>query len=299
MDLTTQDSRAYLHLDYDRAVGVGIVRPRIQITLKARTAQEALAVTRGELVASLSLDNELLGTSPLTFLGALSTLEERVFFEVEVGRHALHYIQERLRGPSLTLTLRLSGLMWVRDSTPREERRTQSHVDFGEETIVPVDTSRTSGGSAITIARSDVYTQLLEPVGVGSYILMEMPIPPIRDPTRWRPVIGHLDKAQVQWALGNDAAVFSNCHAALESCTVAASVTDPKDLLAGIEDDHKRDGLNALVVKTKAYLNSGRHVSKQAGSTQHGEFAVNHQDAEFALAQTRIVVAYLAKLLAV
>jgi hypothetical protein len=68
-------------------------------------------------------------------------------------------------------------------------------------------------------------------------------------------------------------------------------------LLARIEDDEKRKALDALIQKTKAFLDSGRHVSKQAGSAQQGWFPVDHRDAEFARALARILVAYLAKVM--
>jgi len=296
MDLTTLDSRSYLHLDHARTVGIGKVQPRIQVALKARTPQ-GLSVARGQLVASLLLHNEQLGTSPLTFIGPISTLESYLTFDIAVSRHALHYLQEQMLGPSLPLSLGLSGLIWLRSNTPQERQHTGSYTGYEDGTPVPVDSARMSGGMVIILARSDVYTQILEPTGFGRYILMELPVPPVPDPSQWRTAIGHLKKADEQWALGYDAGVFAECHAALESATFAAGENDHRELLAKIEDTRKRDALNLLVQKTKAYLDSGRHASKQAGSEQQGKFAVDHQDAEFALAQTRFLVAYLAKLL--
>ncbi len=296
MDLTTLDSRSYLHLDHARTVGIGKVQPRIQVALKARTPQ-GLAVTRGQLVASLLLHNEQLGTSSLTFIGPISSLESYLTFDVAVSRHALHYLQEQMVGPSLPLSLGLSGLIWLRSNTPQERQPTGSYTGYEDGTPVPVDSARMSGGMVIVLARSDVYTQILEPTGIGRYVLMEMLIPTIPDPVQWRTVIEHLKKADEQWTLGHDADVFSHCHAALESATFAAGERDHRNLLARIEDDYKRGAVDALVQKAKKYLDSGRHVSKQAGSEQQGEFAVDHRDAEFALAQTHMLVAYLAKLL--
>jgi hypothetical protein len=296
MDLTTLDSRLYLHLDYSRTVGIGKVQPRIQVTLKARTAQ-AVEVARGQLIVSLSLNNELLGTSPLTFIGPISTSDTYVVFDIAVNRHALQYLQEHMQGSSLFLSLGLSGLMWVRSVAPPDASQIRNPVGFDDGTPVPVDSARASGGMMIPLARSDVYTQILEPTGFGRYILMELPVPPVPDPSQWRTAIEHLEKADEQWTLGYDAGVFAECHAALESATFAAGENDQRELLAKIEDTRKRDALNLLVQKTKVYLDSGRHASKQAGSEQQGKFAVDHQDAEFARAQTRFLVAYLAKLL--
>ncbi len=91
MDLTTLDNRLYLHLDHAWTVGIGKVQPRIQVALKARTLHD-LSVARGQLVASLLLRNEQLGTSSLTFIGPISTLESYLIFDVAVSRHALHYL---------------------------------------------------------------------------------------------------------------------------------------------------------------------------------------------------------------
>ncbi len=312
MDLTTLDNRLYLHLDHAWTVGIGKVQPRIQVALKARTLQD-LSVARGQLVASLLLHNEQLGTSPLTFIGPISIIESYLTFDVAVSRHALHYLQEQMVGSSLPLSLGLSGLIWLRSNTSQERQPTGSYTGYEDGTPVPVnsgsytgyedgtpvpvDLTRMSGGMVIVLARSDVYTQILEPTGIGRYVLMEMPIPTIPDPARWQTVMEHLQKADEQWTLGHDADVFSHCHAALESATFAAGERDHGNLLARVEDDYKRGAVDALVQKAKKFLDSGLHVSKQAGSEQQGEFAVDHQDAEFALAQTRFLVAYLAKLL--
>lgn len=297
MDLTTEDNRIYLHIEYQRATGVGTVLPRIQVSAAARTAREALTVTRGQLVASVYLGHELLGAGSPLFIGFISSLQTPLVFDVFVDRRALHYLQEQVTGPSLSLTLHLSGILWLRDGTPGEQRRTQAHIDFGDEAPVPVNTTRTGGGLTIAVARSDVYTQLLEPVGIGRYSLMEMPIPSVPDPERWRAALDHLAEAEKQWTLGNDAGVFSSCHAALESCTFAAGETKHTNLLAGIADEEKRKALDALIVKTKALLDSGRHVSKQPGSAQQGWFPVDHRDAEFARLHARLLVTYLAKLI--
>ncbi len=296
MDLTTPDSRSYLHLDHSGTVGIGKVQPRIQVTLKARTAQ-GVEITWGQLIASLSLNNEQLGTSPLTFISPISTFDTYVALDIAVSHHALQHLQEHMQGPSLLLSLGLSGLMWVRSVAPPDASQRRNWTGFDDGTPMSVDSARTSGGMMISLARSDVYTQILEPTGFGRYILMELPVPPVPDPSQWRIAIEHLKKADEQWTLGYDAGVFAECHAALESATFATGENDHRELLAKIEDARKREALNLLVLKTKAYLDSGRHASKQAGSEQQGKFAVDHQDAEFALAQTRFLVAYLAKLL--
>jgi len=228
----------------------------------------------------------------------ISASDTYVPFDIAVSRHALQYLQEHMQGSSLFLSLGLSGLMWVRSVAPPDASQLRNPVGFDDGTPVPVDLARTtSGGMMISLARSDVYTQILEPTGFGRYILMELPVPPVPDPSQWRTAIEHLEKVDEQWTLGYDAGVFAECHAALESATFAAGENDQRELLTKIEDTRKREALNLLVQKTKAYLDSGRHASKQAGSEQQGKFAVDHQDAEFARAQTRFLVAYLAKLL--
>ena len=77
----------------------------------------------------------------------------------------------------------------------------------------------------------------------------------------------------------------------------AADETNPKRLLAAVEDEAKRKALDDLVRSAKAFLHSGRHVSMQVGSTEQGKYPADHRDAENALLQTRALVAYLAKLM--
>jgi hypothetical protein len=57
----------------------------------------------------------------------------------------------------------------------------------------------------------------------------------------------------------------------------------------------KRDHLNIVLKNTKDFMHAGRHVSKQG--QRIGEFDVDRRDADFALAQTKIWLVYIARLL--
>jgi hypothetical protein len=142
----------------------------------------------------------------------------------------------------------------------------------------------------IGVARSDWLKNVLEPVGFGNYILMEMPVPAVPDRKRWENALAHLTQAEQQFALGNDPGVFQYCRAMIESLEGY-----PKQIFAALGDEEKRQKVDALLDQAGKYFHAGRHVSK--AGPQEGEFPVDHRDAEFALALAKFFLAYIAKLL--
>jgi hypothetical protein len=139
----------------------------------------------------------------------------------------------------------------------------------------------------VNIPRSDWVKYVLEPVGFGNYVLMEMPVPSVPDRERWRTALEHLTQAGEQFALGNDPGVFQYCRAAFESLEGF-----PKNIFAAVEDEEKRKSVDTLLKESQHYFHSGRHISETGGM-----FPVDHRDAEFALALARFFMAYIAKLL--
>jgi hypothetical protein len=123
-------------------------------------------------------------------------------------------------------------------------------------------------------------------------VTLEVPIPPLPNRSRVEKALQHVATAQEHYENGNDPGVLQSCYGACESLNPAS----PKSILAKVADDERRKHVNDLLIAAKAYLHAGRHVSK-AGA-QVGEFAVDHPDAEFALGTTKMLISYVARLLA-
>ncbi len=127
-------------------------------------------------------------------------------------------------------------------------------------------------------------------MGLGSHVLMEMPVPVVPDRKRWEDALTHLARAEQQFASGNDPGVFQYCRAMIDSLEGY-----PKQIFSKLGDESKRQQIDELLNQTGKYFHAGRHVSK--AGPQEGEFPVDHRDAEFALALAKFFLAYMAKLL--
>ncbi len=234
-------------------------------------------------------DNELLGTGTMSDVGeeVPSLGDRQIHLEVFVDRDAIRFVQDCLREANLSFELEFRGALYVRDDRPEGERRFNSELGQGEWHFVPIKPTRLP----VTIARSDWVKNVLEPLGVGEYVLMEMPVPGVPERERWKAALRHVEEAQKHFRMGNDAAVLQSCHAAFESLEGA-----PKNIFERVADEKKREAVDNLLKQAKHYFNSGRHVSK-SGGPQKGSFPVDHRDAEFALYLSQVLLAYTAKLL--
>jgi hypothetical protein len=288
-DLVT-NSQIWAKLTLDSISGTGRVLPRLHFVLRARTSREAIRVWISQLNARLTFDGELLGTGVVGDVGeeVPSLGDKRIHLEVFVDRDAIRFVQDHSRGSNLSFELEFRGALHVRDDRPEGEGPLNPELQRGEWRFVSIKPARLP----ITLARSDWVTNVLEPLGIGEYVSMEIPLPGVPERERWRAALRHVEEAQKHFGMGNDAAVLQSCHAAFESLEGA-----PKHILDGVTDGKKREVVDELLKQTKSYFNSGRHVSKSDGS-QKGSFPVDHRDAEFALYLSRVFLAYIAKLLA-
>jgi hypothetical protein len=100
-----------------------------------------------------------------------------------------------------------------------------------------------------------------------------------------------LKEAEEQFRLGHDPGVFQHCHAAFEVLEGW-----PKQILDKMADRGKAVQVDAMLKGIANYLHTGRHPSKTGDEA--GTFAVDHQDAEYALGLTKMTLAYIARLLA-
>lgn len=213
--------------------------------------------------------------------------DRQIHLEVFVDRDAIRFIQDRLREANLSFELEFRGALYVGDDRPEGERRLNSELEQGEWHFVPIKSTKLP----ITVARSDWVKKVLELLGIGEYVLMEILVPGVPERERWKAALRHMEEAQKHFRMGNDAAVLQSCHSAFESLEGA-----PKHVFDRVADEKQRKAVDSLLKQAKYYFNSGRHVSKSAGP-QRGAFPVDHRDAEFALYLSQVFLAYTAKLL--
>ncbi len=263
----------------------GRIYPRVLFTFDARTLTPEQKVQIAQLNVGLSFQNEVLGTGWGREMGReLDSSDQSLTFAVPIVHHAIYFVHEHLQGHEIQFTLQFSGALHARDDRPREKWQGGAPgMEPGKWFFVPIRETNL----VVNIPRSDWVKYVLEPVGFGNYVLMEMPVPSVPDQERWKTALGHLTQAGQQFALGNDPGVFQYCRAAFESLEGF-----PKSIFATVEDEEKRKSVDTLLKEAQQYFHSGRHVSEQQGT-----FPVDHRDAEFALALARFFMAYIAKLL--
>jgi len=238
---------------------------------------------------TLDGDNELLGHGSVRDVGKLLRAKQTaLYFDVFSNRQAIDYIQERFRNPSAFLQLRFDGLLRVRDDRPMSEVVHEGDLARGEWHYVPIDPPVEN--VRIEVPKSVWVSKVLEPLGYGEHILIDLPVPMVPERDRYQKALSHLRTAQEHFLLGNDPGVFAACRAIFESLEGA-----PKQIFDQMQDEEKRKRVNDLLLQTMTYFHTGRHVSKSG--PQQGEFPVDHRDAEFALGLAKLFLAYTAKLL--
>jgi hypothetical protein len=279
---------SWVELTYHSLYAVGRVQPRLGFNFHAQVPRHAATITTQIITSEirLLLGAEVLGHGTKLETGDKLTVDSGrgIACEVFTSREAIHFIEEQFREHTLALTLSIWALLHVRDDgdAPPYNNHYQLHEWF----ITPTKTLQLS----IPIARSDWVKSILEPLGMGSYVLMEMPVPSIPNRGDWEKALALLEKAEEQHALGNDPGVFSHCRGVFEAIQGA-----PKHIFDKIPDEHKRTAVDNLLKQAVDYFQHGRHVSKTG--PQQGEFAVDHRDAEFALGLAKMFLAYCAKIL--
>ncbi len=269
----------------------GRISPRLTFGFQAKTQHEAIQARILQLDASLTIANdyEVLGYGSVQDVGkVIRHRETQLFVDVHVGREAIEYIHERFRQSTASLVLRFDGLLLVRDDRPSTEPGRQGELPRDEWHYAPLDPIRNNAW--ITLHKSEWLDRVLQPLGFGQHILLDIPVPAVPEQDRYQKALARLRAADEQFARGDDPAVFASCYAAFEGLEGF-----PKRIFDAIEDEGKRRKVDELLKQTNAYFHAGRHVSKSG--PQQGEFPVDHRDAEFALAQAKLLLSYIAKLL--
>jgi hypothetical protein len=267
----------------------GQLQPRLEMTLFAATTREKRWADVHLLRGKLSFNNEQIAEGLLSGV-SLNHVERSLTLEMLIDRAALQYVTDNAVGDRIDLTLDLTGWMQVyRELTDDDPTYLGETPAPGEKGFIAFG----QGSQArlqLQVARSDWFTQVMQPVGTLNYLVTEIPLPKGDAATAFLAPLNHLKEAERRYAAGDDAEVFFRCRAALEAMPGA-----PQNIFDGLPDHDLAESMNAVMKETVDYLHRGRHPQREGD--QRGEFAVDHGDAQFALAITRLLVAQAARLL--
>jgi hypothetical protein len=273
-------------LDADRVTGQGKVAPRLGFQMRARTPRERMEVQIHLMHADLRTDGECLGHGFLTGI-PLAHGDRYITVEVPVSRPALDHLDAIAPTNRIDLELKLTGWLRARDDNEDGPRFTNSpqpgewvFQSFGE-------TSQTM--LMFQIARSDWFTDVLQPIGTVEYVSTEIVLP-TGDPSL-RAAIGKIRDAESAYSNGDDPAVFLHCRGAIDALPGAK-----QDILADLKDRAEAKLLDNLTREAGQYLHHGRHVATDGA--EQGDFPVTHQDARFALNLTKLLIAHISRVLA-
>jgi hypothetical protein len=202
--------------------------------------------------------------------------------DLPLGLEAVRYAAEQARTTTVELFLDFTGFLRARTEASGQGQSTDVSP------WVEADIDRAQG--RVSIPRSDWISRAIEPFGTERFVFLEVPIPPPPDLKKWESALTHLKDAERLFREGHDAEVMQRCFAAFESLGAR-----PQAIFNAEPDERKRAQLNESLLATKKFLHAGRHVS--GAEELDREFAVDHRDAAFALAQTKVWISYVAHLL--
>jgi hypothetical protein len=268
-----------------RISGTGRVSPRLGFTIFARTPRERMRVQLHVMRAELIAGRERLGECVVTGIDIVHG-EYNFTVEIPVDRAALVHIESIATASRIDLTLRLSGWMLGQDENTDGPAYAGSPQP-GEWVFQAFGVSRQTE-LMFQLARSDWFTDALEPIGTLDYLCTEIALP--RGDHPLRQAVNQLHAAERAFAEGDDPAVFSRCRGAIDALPGA-----PKTIFDGLPDPHESVVLDDLLLKAGTYLHRGRHVARSG--EREGDFPIDHADARFALNLAKLLIAHVAHVL--
>jgi hypothetical protein len=283
-------SKTIAMIDDLQVRGEGLAWPRLIFWGTMRTPGSYMAVRFLTLFGLVKFGGEVVGRAELEDVGQLwGELPSGFRMTMPVSPAAIVAVEHAATGHELDFLLDFEGLALVKNDMPIQQRKFLDEFPPGEWVHAGV---RPGTGSVATlkIARSSWVKEVLEKLGIGQYILMELRLPPAPYGESMAKALVMLKEAEAQFHLGHDPAVFLHCRGAFEVLSGA-----PKGILAKVSDSAKAAKVDDLLKGIVAYLHYGRHPSK--AGTEAGTFAVDHKDAEYALSVSKMTLAYIARLL--
>ena len=261
--------------------------PQINVPLELRAMREGVEADVLRLALRLSLDGVLLGHGELGPL-SLGNYDYNAICTVLLASDALALVTDPPTTGRVQLKLDLHGLLRFRHS--RDDINTAGLPPAGEWEIVSVQQG-TGQSLDLSVARSDWYDQVIEPLGLRRYFTHLLYLPDPAHIGSWRGALERLDDAAQALARGDHPQVFSQCRGALD-----ALPGNKTAIFATMPDGARRSAIDALTRSVGAYLHSGRHVVPDGGGEMEGDFPVQASDATFAYRLTQLLMSHIARL---
>ncbi len=233
--------------------GSGRVRPTLRFSFAAKAPQEGIRTQIVRLRVTLqssAAPGEILADGETPNIGAvIASNDGYIDVEFPVTREVIQFIQEGFRDYSLFFYLNFNGLLRVRDDRPVTEER-QSELQhqlemwrrrpFGLGPLTPgewhmVSTEGYDASTSFEVHRGVWIERILRPLGIGDYIVIDMPVPAVPNREQYEAALAHLRTAEEHFLQGNDASVLHHCNAAFEGLAGA-----PQHIFDRIDDSSKR-----------------------------------------------------------
>ncbi|MDQ6949709.1 MAG: hypothetical protein M3256_26560 [Actinomycetota bacterium] len=281
-------TRSWIEIDLAGIAGRGRVVPRLIFSLTMRTPNERSEAELHDVRIQLLVADELVGEGRVIGERAAS-FGNSCQIEVEVSRKALGYVTERLGTQSaIDLTLRWYGLLRVRWQPGTSDSRSAADPEPGEWTLLHLADRQHE--CHLRIPRSDWFNNVLQPIGDGDVLHLEVMIPRGLEARHWTKTLDRLAEAEKCYALGDDAGVFAKLKGAFE-----ALPGSPKNIFDLVQEPRRTEVDKLVKAFVADYINHGRHVSKDG--FQAGEFPVDHVDAGFALNTAKVILSYASRII--
>jgi hypothetical protein len=207
--------------------------------------------------------------------------------EIPTTIAALAHIDRLMRGATVDLSLHLRGrLHTAPQAAPPDKVNFPSRGEWSSMSVGVTSASQLF----FQVARSDWFTNVVQPLQLETYVPVEIRIPNGTLAAEFRAALACISEAEKAYNLGDDPSTFTHCRGALDALPSAK-----KHIYDRIDDGIKRDSVDGYAHALGGLLHSGRHVA--AGGDRAGTFPVDHRDAAFALAATKLLVAYTSRLI--
>lgn len=274
-------STSWMELEGRAVRGLGQLVPRLAFEITARLPVENVEAMVPTALVTLSVQDEVCGTA--TAVGLSATRHGTNWtIEVPVAPGTIERAEAAAGEGDIRLQLSLSGTLRVRDSRT-EQPRIMSGIPQDKAWHTVAFDGAQAAVLQFEVARSRWFKEVRGPLGTLRYLSVEIGLP--RDHA-WAGVVESLKAAERSYSTGGYSEVFHHCRLAIESIPPGK----PDKILAPLEQTRRVQRLNELARATSAYLHTGRH-------TEEGVIEVSRDEAQFALNQTRVMIAHLAHLL--
>lgn len=260
--------------------------PLLGLPLEARVLQPGVEAEVLRLSFRLSLAGLVIGTGEIG-PAQVGASDQPLSALVALVREAMPLLLSPPAG-RISLTLRLTGLLRFRHHL--EPARQPDLPDRDIWHLVPVS-EQVLHELDLSVARSDWYDQVVQPLGLGSQLLIALRLPDAEQTPEWAAVLARLADAERALTSGEAAAAFGQCRGAVDALPGAK-----KHIFDAIGPGPDRDAIDALTLAVGTYLHSGRHVVPETGGVLAGEFPVGIEDATFAYNLVRLLLSRIAGL---